>query len=81
MEVGHLDRVVIDDRDPTNAGTHKILQHRAAEAARADHEDRRRGELRLALRADLAQDRLTRVAAHGFLVAAIQAFACPIGSV
>lgn len=80
MKVGRLDRVVIDDRDPPDARAHEILQHRTAEPARADHEHRGGGKLRLAGRSDLAQDRLTRVAAHGFLVAAIQAFACAIGS-
>ena len=84
MEVGHLDSIVIDDRDAPHAGAHQILQHRTAETARTDDEHRSDGEFRLTGRSDLAQDRLARVAArsrrHDFLVAAIQAFACPIGS-
>ena len=62
MEVGLLDRVVIDDRQPPDAGAAEILQHRAAEPAGADHQHRRRGEPRLPGRADLGQHRLAGVA-------------------
>jgi len=76
MQVRLLDRVVIDDREPPDAGAGEILQNRAAEAARADHQHRRGGETRLPCRTDLGQHGLAGVAVgHGFLVAAIQALA------
>jgi hypothetical protein len=76
VQVRLLDRVVIDDRETADAGAREILQHRAAEAARADHQHRGGGETRLPRFADLGQHGLAGVAVgHGFLVAAIQALA------
>ena len=82
MEVGLLDRVVIDDGEAADAGAGQILQHRTAEAAGADDQDRRGSEPRLAGGADFGQHDLAGVAvAHGLaLVAAIQARAWATGS-
>ena len=61
MEVGDLDRVVIDQDDAADPRPHQILQHRAAEAARADHHHGGRRQAGLPFGPDLTQDRLACV--------------------
>ena len=62
VEVRKRDDVIVDDADGPDARARQILQHRRAEAARADHE--RPGGLQLGLpgTADAAQHDLARVA-------------------
>ena len=82
MEVGFLDPVMIDDGEPADARAGQVLQHRAAQPAGADHDDRRGGEPRLARGADLGKHHLACVAfAHGLpRVAATHALVWAMGS-
>ena len=62
VEVRQLDRVVVDDRQPPDAGAGERRQRRAADRARADQRDARRLQFALPRPADLRQDDLPRVA-------------------
>ncbi len=55
MQVRGLDAVVVDDRELADARAGEAREDGAAEPAGADHDDARRGEARLARRADLGQ--------------------------
>ena len=57
MQVGGFEPVAVDDADAADAGAGEILQHRNAEAARADHEHRGGAQSRLALRRRLRSAR------------------------
>ena len=56
LEVGLVDRVAVDQRQPPDPGARQVLQRRAADPATADQNDMRLGERDLAGAADLGQD-------------------------
>ena len=62
MEIGELDDIVVDDRQPPDPRAGQRRDDRAADPARADHGDGRGLELVLPDAADLRQDDLPRVA-------------------
>jgi hypothetical protein len=62
LQVGEVDPVVVDDRDPADAGTAEEQQRRRPEPAGADDERMRGEELALALDADLVKQQVARVA-------------------
>ena len=62
LQVGEIDRVVVDDADAPDARGGEVHQHGRAEPARADHQHARGQQLLLALAAELGQDDVARVA-------------------
>src|SRR6202008_4309710 len=62
VEIRFLDRIVIDDRQPSYPPRRQVLEHRAAAPAGADDGDRGGREARLAAHAYLGQHDLARVA-------------------
>ena len=63
LQVGEIDRVVVDHAQSADAGGGEILQERRAEPAGADHQHARGDQPRLADAADLGQHDVARVAA------------------
>ena len=62
LEIRKIDVVVIDDAERADTGGREIEQRRAAQPARADHQDARGEQLRLPLLADLVEDQMARIA-------------------
>ena len=61
VQIARLERIAIDDAEAADAGSGEVLQHRHAEAARADHEHPAALEPGLTLGADFPQEHLSRI--------------------
>ena len=66
LEVGGLDRVVVDEGERAHAGRREILQRRGANAAAADEHDMGLAERHLTRAADLWQDDVAGEAVQAF---------------
>ena len=62
LQVGEVDAVAVDDRDPADAGGAEVQRHRRAEPAGADDQRMRREQALLALDADVVEQQVARVA-------------------
>ncbi len=62
LQIGQLDRVVVDEPDRADARRRQIQRQRAAEPAGADHQHAGRAQPRLSDAADLGQQDVPRVA-------------------
>jgi hypothetical protein len=62
LQIGEVDPIAVDERDPADPGRAEEEGHRRAEPARADHQGVCRGEPRLALDADVVEQEVARVA-------------------
>ena len=62
LQVGEVDRVVVDQRDAADAGRAEVQRHRRAQPAGADDQRMRGQQALLALDADLVEQDVARVA-------------------
>ena len=62
MQVGKLDHIIVDDRQPPDAGTGKRWNDRTSDPSRANHRDGRGLELALSDAPHLRQDDVPRIA-------------------
>ena len=76
LQIGQLDGVVVDDRDPADAGRAEVQRHRRPEAAGADDQRMRRQQPALALDADLVEQDVPRITQQ-LVVVHVRSIAAP----